>query len=79
MNAAKHGGGGCSATVRLNINGDKRLHLTVLDDGVGVGTTGGGHGLSSLRRELREQGGRLQVRAVPTGGTRVLATVPLRG
>jgi signal transduction histidine kinase len=65
--------------VRLNINGDKRLHLTVVDDGVGVGTTGGGHGLSSLRRELREQGGRLQVRAVPTGGTRVLATVPLRG
>ena len=79
VNVAKHGGGGCSATVRLNINGDKRLHLTVLDDGVGVGTSGGGHGLSSLRRELREQGGRLQVRAVPTGGTRVLATVPLRG
>lgn len=78
VNAAKHGGGDCRATVRLELNGDRRLHLTVVDDGVGVGATGGGHGLASLRRELREHGGRLQVRAVPSGGTRILASLPVR-
>lgn len=78
VNAAKHGGGDCRATVRLDLNGERRLHLTVVDDGVGVGARGPGHGLASLRRELREHGGRLQVRAVASGGTRVLASLPVR-
>jgi signal transduction histidine kinase len=80
VNAAKHGGGHCQATLSLDLCGDDRLRLTVSDDGVGVCARSRtrGHGLVALRRELREHGGRLEVRAARSGGTRVMAIVPVR-
>lgn len=84
VNAAKHAGQ-CSISIRLAISRRGRLVLTVVDDGIGIDSEQArrraarreGHGLPAVRRSLRESGGRLRVGANPTGGTKVLATVPL--
>lgn len=78
VNAAKHGGR-CFAEVGLEVDGDGRLLLTVVDDGVGLCASDGQprHGLTSLRRTIAEQGVRLEVGPGPEGGTRVAAGVLL--
>jgi signal transduction histidine kinase len=84
INAAKHAGP-CSISIRLAISRRGRLLLTVLDDGVGIDSKKArrrtakrdGHGLPAVRRSLRKWGGALRVSANPSGGTKVLATVPL--
>jgi signal transduction histidine kinase len=76
VNAAKHAGP-CSVVVRLQLGRDHRLLLTISDDGVGTQHAGdrGRHGLRSLRRVLRSQGGSLRVFSRPGEGTKVVASV----
>lgn len=63
--------------VRLAID-EGVLDLVVEDDGVGVQRNrNAGVGLSSMRERAEELGGTCVVEAAPTGGTRVLARIPL--
>jgi signal transduction histidine kinase len=63
--------------VRLSID-DGVLDLVVEDDGVGVQRNrNAGVGLSSMSERAEELGGACVVEAAPTGGTRVLARIPL--
>ena len=63
--------------VRLSIV-EGVLELVVEDDGVGVQRNrNAGVGLSSMRERAEELGGTCAVEAAPTGGTRVLARIPL--
>jgi signal transduction histidine kinase len=77
VNAAKHAGP-CRASVRLKVTRRGRLMIEITDDGMGISLDGGGngHGLTSLRRVVRSQGGMVRVGSTPAGGTRVLATFP---
>ena len=75
-NAVRHSGAGaCSVT--LGINGG--LELTILDDGVGLGTgtRGAGVGITSMSERASELGGALRVERRRTGGTLVHALLPL--
>jgi signal transduction histidine kinase len=75
VNAAKHAGP-CRATVRLEIGADATVRVSVVDDGVGsTSTSGGGHGLASMRRHLESRGGRLNVRRGTGGGTTMTASI----
>jgi signal transduction histidine kinase len=66
-----------SCRVRLAID-EGVLDLVVEDDGVGVQRNrSAGVGLSSMSERAEELGGTCVVEAVPTGGTRVLARIPL--
>lgn len=65
-------------TVRIAVS-DDRLHLSVVDDGQGIGPVtgvGGGHGLVTMRERVEEIGGRFAV-ATGSGGTSVTATLPV--
>ncbi|HJQ28990.1 MAG TPA: GAF domain-containing sensor histidine kinase, partial [Rubrobacter sp.] len=63
--------------VRLTIE-ERVLDLVVEDDGVGVPRNrNSGIGLSSMRERAEELGGTCIVEAASTGGTRVLARIPL--
>jgi signal transduction histidine kinase len=77
VNAAKHAGP-CQLALRVALTRRDRLVLAVADDGVG-GDRGRseGHGLASLRRAVRRQGGVLRVRVARTGGTTVTVSLPL--
>ena len=73
-NAARH----ASAqrwTVALR-RSDEALHITVADDGVGLGAAVPGTGLSSLRERAEELGGRVSVES-SADGTRVEAELPV--
>ena len=63
----------------LRVSPRDQLVLSISDDGQGSATSGGRHhhGLSSLRRLLRDQGGALRVSHGARGGTTVTATIPL--
>jgi signal transduction histidine kinase len=65
--------------VRLSVDeAADALHLEVTDDGVGMPKDrGAGVGLSSMRERAEELGGICDVEPIPTGGTRVLARLPL--
>ncbi|HET7270349.1 MAG TPA: sensor histidine kinase, partial [Rubrobacter sp.] len=63
--------------VRLSID-DGVLDLEVEDDGVGVQRNrNAGVGLTSMRERAEELGGTCVIEAAPTGGTRVLARIPV--
>jgi len=66
-----------TCSVRLTV--DKKLDLEISDDGIGLAEDRrGGVGLISMRERAAELGGACTVeRASPTGGTRVLACLPL--
>ena len=76
-NIAKHAGAG-SCRVTLRLSGD-HLELEVSDDGRGPVGSGekAGMGLQSMRQRAEELGGTCEVSAVPKGGTRVVARLPL--
>ena len=65
--------------VRLSVDeATDALHLEVTDDGDGVPEgRRAGVGLSSMRERAVELGGLCDVEPIPTGGTRVLARLPL--
>lgn len=63
--------------IRLWLN--QYLWLEVSDDGIGLPTTGRmGVGLASMRERAAELGGTCLVESLPAGGTRVLASLPLK-
>ena len=51
--------------------------MTVSDDGVGGAKLDGGSGLQGLQDRVGALDGTLAVESGPSGGTRVLATIPL--
>jgi signal transduction histidine kinase len=77
-NVARHAH---AKTCRVHLSVDRAggvLELEVTDDGVGVPEDRrAGVGLSSIRERAEELGGTCGVEPVPTGGTRVLARLPL--
>jgi signal transduction histidine kinase len=57
-----------------------RLHVEIVDDGVGLPATWhAGVGLVSMRERAEELGGACTIESVPPGGTRVLAELPCAG
>jgi signal transduction histidine kinase len=76
-NVARHAGAR-NCEVRLALDGENgELNVEVLDDGKGIpGDRGTGVGLSSMRERAVELGGSFEVGAVPSGGTRVRASLP---
>jgi signal transduction histidine kinase len=78
INAVKHAGP-CRVLVELAVTPRGRLHLTVVDDGIGPSSPspGGGHGLRAIRRRIRAHGGTVRVSRGVHGGTRVLVSLPL--
>lgn len=79
-NAMKHGGSDASAAVRLEY-GAQDLTVYVSDDGHGPsgwpGRDGTGKGLVGMRERVELHGGTVVVRARPSGGFELRATVPL--
>ncbi|MDP9479007.1 MAG: sensor histidine kinase [Actinomycetota bacterium] len=77
-NAARHAR---AETCRVRLSVDRAegvLELEVTDDGVGMPAgRRAGVGMSSMRERAEELGGTCEVELVPTGGTRVLARLPL--
>jgi signal transduction histidine kinase len=69
-----------SATVRLAYEAD-RLLVEVQDNGVGNGASpsGHGHGILGMHERAAALGGELEASALPQGGFRVCATLPLGG
>ncbi|MGH3145095.1 MAG: GAF domain-containing sensor histidine kinase, partial [Rubrobacter sp.] len=75
-NVVRHAGAR-NCTVRLSPR-DGALDLEVTDDGVGLPENRtAGVGLSSMRERAAELGGTCVVESIPSGGTRVLARLPL--
>ena len=66
----------------MSIVGDE-LVVRIVDNGVGVPTVrqsqGGFHGLASMRHRVTSVGGRWELNSPPTGGTEILARLPLAG
>ena len=77
QNAAKHGGPGVSATVRL---GERhgRVSFVVEDDGPGFDTSSvsAGTGLTNLLDRVTAAGGTLEVDSAPGRGTRISGELP---
>ena len=77
-NTARHSGASsCLVSLCLE-EADGTLQLEVSDDGKGVAEDrSAGVGMSSMRERAEELGGTLSVGALPEGGTRILARLPL--
>ena len=77
QNAAKHGGEGTSATVRLRRE-DGELRFSVEDDGRGFDRRAvtPGAGLANLHERVDTVGGRVQILSAPGRGTTVAGAVP---
>jgi signal transduction histidine kinase len=78
INAVKHAGP-CRVLVELAVTARLRMHVTVVDDGIGPISRSptGGHGLRAIRRRVRIHGGTVRVSRGVHGGTRVLVSLPL--
>ncbi len=64
----------CAVRLRL----DEQLRLEITDDGCGLpDAVRAGVGLTSMRERAEELGGTYAIEAIPTGGTRVVARLPL--
>jgi signal transduction histidine kinase len=74
-NVARHArASSCTVVVSQN----SRLHIEVLDDGVGIGPAPRtGVGLNSMHERTDELGGALVIESVAPRGTRVAASLPL--
>jgi signal transduction histidine kinase len=76
-NVARHAG---AVHCRVKLAAGEELEVEVVDDGRGwPDSVRFGVGMASMRERAEELGGRLVVGAVPGGGTRVRASLPLRG
>jgi signal transduction histidine kinase len=73
-NAGKHSRA-TSVTIRATLDGD-RLHLRVVDDGVGGASRGEGTGLRGMEDRVAALGGRVTVVSPVGGGTAVDADIP---
>jgi signal transduction histidine kinase len=56
---------------------DGSVVVEVADDGIGAADPQGGSGLRGLADRLAALDGRLRVESPPSGGTRVVAEIPL--
>jgi signal transduction histidine kinase len=77
-NVVKHADASC-VTVTLSSEGEE-LHISVIDDGIGIASTidGTGMGLQSIRERATELGGKCNVNIGPNGkGTCVIVTLPI--
>ncbi|KIZ16152.1 GAF domain-containing sensor histidine kinase [Streptomyces natalensis] len=74
-NTARHAR--ASAAEVAMVVGDRRLTLTVRDNGVGIARGGRRSGLSNLAKRAESVGGELSVEPLPEGGTRLVWSVPL--
>jgi signal transduction histidine kinase len=72
-NAVRHSGG-TAVTVVVDATGD--LVVEVVDDGLGLVAGAPRSGLRNLAERARRRGGRMEVTALPAGGTRLLWCVP---
>jgi signal transduction histidine kinase len=77
QNAAKHGGEGTSATVRLR-RAEGELQFSVVDNGCGFDrrTVTPGAGLANLHERVETVGGRVEILSAPGRGTTVAGAVP---
>jgi signal transduction histidine kinase len=75
-NVVKHAHAGAAAVTAAEVDGT--LHVEVRDDGVG-GADPSGHGLVGMTDRAKALGGRLDLESPSGVGTRVCATLPLRG
>jgi signal transduction histidine kinase len=78
QNAAKHGGEGVSAAIRV-WQEEGALLFEVADDGVGfdVGQRSAGAGFTNMNDRLGAIGGSLRVESAPGKGTRIVGTIPV--
>ena len=78
QNAAKHGGRGAAATVRL-LETDGHISFSVEDDGTGfdLGSVERGNGLTNLADRIAAVGGTLTIDSASGAGTRITAHIPL--
>jgi signal transduction histidine kinase len=58
---------------------DRRLTVTVRDDGVGGARRGRGQGLIGLQDRVEALGGRFDISSPPGGGTTLTASIPIAG
>jgi signal transduction histidine kinase len=74
-NVSKH----AQATeIRIRVQGDeKRLELTVIDNGIGLGESTRRSGLANLNRRAERRGGYLDVGSSPDGGLRLQWSIPI--
>jgi signal transduction histidine kinase len=60
---------------------EETLIMRIADDGTGIPTSrltaAASHGLASMRHRVRALGGRLDVRSPPSGGTLIIAQMPV--
>jgi signal transduction histidine kinase len=80
-NARRHAGPSTSARVRVHID-DGDVDIEVTDDGAGQrppSAPGNGHGLLGLRERVALYGGQFDAGAVPGGGFRIHARLPIGG
>lgn len=79
-NALRHSGAR-QVRVQVRIAGET-LHLTVEDDGQGLGAAvpspGGGNGLANMRARATGLGGDVAILTPPSGGTRIEAVLPVQ-
>ena len=74
-NASRHGGG---HRCRIRLVRGAGLDLEIADDGRGIPPVyRAGVGLESMRQRAEELGGSVAIEPLPTGGTRVMAHLPL--
>jgi signal transduction histidine kinase len=65
-------------TVCLTVTLEDTLDVEIKDDGIGLPAGGrAGVGLASMRERTAELGGTFQIEAMPDGGTRINARLPL--
>jgi two-component system, NarL family, sensor histidine kinase DevS len=74
-NVAKH----AQATrIRVRIHADgRRLAITVIDNGIGLGHSTRRSGLANLQRRAERYGGDFSVGDAPEGGSRLQWSIPL--
>ena len=74
-NVSKHAQ---ASEIRIRVQADeKRLELTVIDNGVGLGESTRRSGLANLNRRAERRGGYLDVGSSPDGGLRLQWSIPI--